>query len=133
MYERQIEGEYQKSQGWGNRGLATDDIYAQFSNDLTPRLQVNSQPPYSMNPTEASEKSLIPALFQIASRADDIGSVRALRRALASSRTPLAEMMLDAKRLEGILKGLGKRKKAARRAANGRPEKKFSLNGGAMA
>ena len=86
-----------------------------------------------MNPTEISEKSLIPALFQIASRADDIGSVRALRRALASSRTPLAEMMLDAKRLEGILKGLGKRKKAARRAAANRPEKKLSFDGGAMA
>lgn len=67
-----------------------------------------------MNPTEASKKSLIPALFQIASRADDIESVGALRRALASSRTPLAEMMLDAKRLEGILKALGKRKKAVR-------------------
>lgn len=57
---------------------------------------------------------MIPALFQIASRADDIESVGALRRALAASRTPLAEMMLDAKRLEGILKSLGKRKKAMR-------------------
>jgi hypothetical protein len=42
-------------------------------------------------------------------------------------------MMLDAKRLEGILKALVKRKKAARRGAPGRPEKKFSLNGGAIA
>jgi hypothetical protein len=64
-----------------------------------------------MNTTEASKKSLIPALFQIASRADDVESVGALRRALASSRTPLAEMMMDAKRLEGILKSLGKKKK----------------------
>jgi hypothetical protein len=70
-----------------------------------------------MNSTEISEKSLIPALFQIASRADDIQSVRALKHALASSRTPLAEMMLDAKRLEGILKALGKKKKAVRRIA----------------
>jgi len=70
-----------------------------------------------MNSTDATQKSLIPALFQIASRADEIQSVRALKQALASSRTPLAEMMLDAKRLEGILKALGKRKKTLRRAA----------------
>jgi hypothetical protein len=70
-----------------------------------------------MNSTEATEKSLIPALFQIAARADDIQSIRALKQALASSRTPLAEMMMDAKRLEGILKSLGKKRKAMRRAA----------------
>jgi hypothetical protein len=70
-----------------------------------------------MNSIEASEKSLIPALFQIASRADEIQSIRALKQALASSRTPLAEMMLDAKRVEGILKAIGKKRKAMRRAA----------------
>jgi hypothetical protein len=133
MSAHQIEGDYQKTQGKGNQGPARNDIPAQFSADLAPRMQVNPQPQYSMNPTEVSEKSLIPALFQIAARADDIESVRALRHALASSRTPLAEMMLDAKRVEGILKALGKRKKALRRVTSGRLEKKFSLNDGAIA
>lgn len=133
MSARQIEGDYQESKGWGNQGMAMNDIPAQSSADLSPRLRDNPKSPYSMNPTEVPEKSLIPALFQIAARADDIESVRALKRALASSRTPLAEMMLDAKRVEGILKSLGKKKKAVRRIASVRLEKKLSLNGGAIA
>ena len=70
-----------------------------------------------MNPI-APEKTLIPALFQIAARADDIGSIRALRNALAGSSTPLHEMMLNAEKVEGILKSFGKKKKStARRSA----------------
>jgi hypothetical protein len=64
MSERQIEGEYQKSQGWGDQGLAVKGVPVQFSANLTPRLQVNPQPQYSMNPSETSQKSLIPALFR---------------------------------------------------------------------
>ena len=84
-----------------------------------------------MNPT-STQKSLIPALFQIASRADDAESVRALRETLAAKKTPLAETMLDAKRLEGILKALGKKKKM-RRVSTTRFDKRLSLNGGAIA
>jgi hypothetical protein len=55
----------------------------------------------------ALEKPLIPALFQIAARADD------LKSPLARGREALAEAMLDARRLEAILKAVGRKKKAA--------------------
>ncbi len=55
----------------------------------------------------ALEKPLLPALFQIASRADD------LTRPLAKGREALAEAMLDARRLEAILKAVGSKKKTA--------------------
>ena len=87
-----------------------------------------------MNSTETAQKSLIPKLFQIASLAEDAESVRALRQALAAQKTPLAETMLDARRLEGILKALGKKKKAgARRGPTVRFDKRLSLNGGTIA
>ncbi len=76
--------------------------------------------------TIAPEKSLIPALFQIAARADEIGSIRALRNALAASSTPLHEMMLNAEKVEGILKGFGKKKKSAARRTTPRTDKRIS-------
>jgi len=90
------------------------EIPVQFAADLALHSQLQIQPLQPMNPT-APEKSLIPALFQIAARADEIGSIRALRNALAANRTPLHEMMLNAEKVEGILKGFGKKKKSTAR------------------
>lgn len=129
MSEQQIESNRNYSTGWGR--ASAPGIPIQFAPDFSPVLQVKIQPIHSMNPT-STQKSLIPALFQIASRADDAESVRALRETLAAKKTPLAETMLDAKRLEGILKALGKKKKM-RRVSTTRFDKRLSLNGGAIA
>lgn len=71
------------------------------------------------NPAIPSDKSLMPALFQIAARADDPESVVELRSALATGKMPLAEMMLNAEKLEAILKAIVRRKKPAARRASG--------------
>jgi hypothetical protein len=130
MNEHQIKGNH-TIVGWGESRPTATVIPSRFVEDLSLRLEVKSQPPYPMNLNETPEKSLIPALFQIASRAEDAESIRALKQSLASGRKPLAEMMLNTKRLEGILKALGKKKKSGTRGA--RPERRLSLDGGAIA
>jgi hypothetical protein len=72
------------------------------------------------NPAIPSDKSLMPALFQIAARADDPESVVELRSALATGKMPLAEMMLNAEKLEAMLKAIVRRKKPAARRASSR-------------
>jgi hypothetical protein len=84
-------------------------------------LQLKSKTlnPSMKNPAIPSDKSLMPALFQIAARADDPESVVELRSALATGKMPLAEMMLNAEKLEAILKAIVRRKKPAARRASG--------------
>jgi hypothetical protein len=65
------------------------------------------------NTTVISEKPLMPTLFQITASAHDVKSVSGL--ALAWHRTPLAEIMLDAQRLEQMLNSIALRKKRQRR------------------
>jgi hypothetical protein len=108
------------------------EVPVQFGTDLALRPQLQIQPLQPMNPI-APEKSLIPALFQIAARAEEIGSIRALRNALAASSTPLHEMMLNAEKVEGILKGFGKKKKSAARRTIARMDKRISAEDGQMA
>ena len=68
-----------------------------------------------------SGKPLIPALFQIAARADELQSLQSLpavRNALAMERASRAEMMMNAEKLDAVLKAVtSKKKKSARRAS----------------
>lgn len=63
----------------------------------------------------ASEKPLIPALFQIAACADNIRSISALKNALSMNRIPIADMMLDPDKIEAMLKSISRRKKISSR------------------
>ena len=79
------------------------------------------------NPASTSDKSIMPALFQIAARAGDPESVPALKAALEMGKVPLTEIMLNAEKLEAVLKGIAKRKKPAARRASG--NQRISLEG----
>jgi hypothetical protein len=130
MNEHQIKSNH-SIVGWGESRPTATVIPSRYIEDLSLRLEVKSQPFSPMNSNEIPENSLIPTLFQIASRAEDAESIRALKHALVSGGKPLAEVMLNTKRLEGILKALGKKKKSGIRRA--RPERRLSLDGGAIA
>lgn len=75
-------------------------------------------------PDASSEKSLIPALFQIAARADELQSLQSLpavRNALAMDRASRAEIMMNAEKLDAVLKAAASRKKkSVRRDSPGR-------------
>jgi hypothetical protein len=60
-----------------------------------------------MNDNPALNEPLLPSLFQIASRT--------ATKPAAQDRRSLSETMLDPKRLEAILKSIGKRKKSLSR------------------
>ncbi len=78
-----------------------------------------------MKPSHA--KPTVPSVVQSVTRTPEIESVPALQSALATGRIPLAEMMLDAQKLEAVLKAIVRRKKlAARRLAAGRLVKSIS-------
>lgn len=93
---------------------ATVGIPIEFGTDVPLYFPIKIQPQNFINiPSHApvSERSLIPALFQIAACAHDIKSVSALKSALRLGRTPLAEMVLDPRRLEAILQAAAPEKK----------------------
>jgi hypothetical protein len=62
------------------------------------------------DPAFASQESLVPSLFRIASRA--------ATKAELKDRSTLSEMMLEPKRLEAILKAIGKKKKPTPKRAD---------------
>jgi hypothetical protein len=66
--------------------------------------------------TMTTEKPLIPGLFQLAACAD--GPVP--RNIFSPGQTPFADMMLNPKRLEAILRTLGRLEKPARRISQNR-------------
>jgi hypothetical protein len=94
----------------GGRGIPIE-----FAAEAPLCVPVKIQSLYSMDKPGISEKSIIPALFQIAARADDAKLSSALRNVLALKESSLSEKMLDREKLEGILKAIAKRKKATRR------------------
>jgi hypothetical protein len=85
-------------------GCIPIELTSDFSYSVTTTIEPSD---FMNNP--ALEKPLLPALFQIAARADD------LTRPLARGREAFAEAMLDARRLEAILKAVGSKKKTAAR------------------
>lgn len=113
MNEQQI-----KNEGTGASRLTSigRGIPIEFANEVPLCVPIKIQSLFSMNkPSRISEKSIIPALFQIAARADDVKLSSALRNVLALKESSLSEKMLDREKLEGILKAIAKRKKTERR------------------
>jgi hypothetical protein len=112
MNEHQINNDGKEASKFtpARRGLTVE-----FAAELPLSVPVKIQSQYSMNrPSGISEKSIIPALFQIAARADDTKLASALRNVLTLKESPLSEKILDREKLEGILKAIAKRKKATR-------------------
>jgi hypothetical protein len=93
-------------------------IPVDFWTDFPLVLPIKTKTKNSMkNPVPAQEKPLFPMLFQNNSYAGQ----RTLKRAAGNGQVELGEMMLDAKRLEAVLKGVVRRKKASvRRISAGR-------------
>jgi hypothetical protein len=103
-----------------------------FLSDSPHRLQIKIQPQKFMPASDVhSDKPLIPALFQIAARAEELQSLESLpavRNALDLDRASRAVIMLDAERLDAVLKAVAARKKksAQRRASHGHFDKRIS-------
>jgi hypothetical protein len=93
---------------------ATMGIPIEFGTDVPLYFPIKIQPQiltHIPSQTPVLERSLIPALFQIAACANDVKSMSALKSALRLGQTPLAEMVLDPRRLEVILKAAASKKK----------------------
>ena len=99
--------------GRGTLGPAAVAIPVQFTVDSPLSSPIKIQQQDSM--TLTSEKTLIPALFQIAALADDPHTMPTLKGMLATGRLPLADTMLDADKLEEVLKNLARKKKLSSR------------------
>jgi hypothetical protein len=111
-----------------NPGIA---IPVEFETDLPLFLPIKIQMPDPMkNPLLVPEKPSVTDLFRIAPGTNELTP----RRASTARQTILGEMMLDAKRLEEVLKDVVRKKKAAaRRMSTGRFNKMLSLNEGQRA
>jgi hypothetical protein len=115
------------TQELGNSAMG---IPIEFAMDLPLCLPIKIQPFHSMSQSNIpSQKNLIPALFQIAARAEDVQWAPSLRSTVAAGHTSLAEAMLDPQRLEGILNAVSRRKKPASRRAS---DKKNSADNGEL-
>ncbi len=134
MNRHQINSDGCKSLRFGGLKRTVPGIAVQFPSDSPRCLPIKIQPQKLMNnPDVNSEKPLIPALFQIAARADDLQSLQSLlavRNALALDRASRTEIMLDAEKLDAVLKAVATKKKkpASRRVSSGRFEKRTTVN-----
>ena len=92
------------------------DIPIEFIHDSPLHFRIKIQ---TRNPASAlaliPEKSLIPALFQIAACSYDSKAASALKNVLGLNSTVLAEMMIDREKLEAILKREGSEEKSSSR------------------
>ena len=119
MNERQIENDCIKPlELWDlDESPTLTEIPIQFVIDLPRFIAIKIQPQDSMNhPLQTiltPQKPLIPALFRIAARAEEVGSVPALKKTVVQGHGPLSEMMLDPEKLEAVLEAIAKRKKPA--------------------
>ena len=111
-----------KCQERGEFYPATRRIPVQFAADVPVHYPVKVRPQYFMSMfTVTTNKPLIPALFQMAALADDPKVLPALRNALGTGLLLQDEAVLDAGRLDAILKAIAKKRKpAARRFSAGR-------------
>jgi len=100
--------------GRGTLGPAAVAIPVQFTVDSPLSSPIKIQQQVSMTYL-TSEKTLIPALFQIAALADDPHAMPTLKGMLSTGRMPLADTMLDPDKLEEVLKNLARKKKLSSR------------------
>jgi hypothetical protein len=61
-----------------------------------------------------SKRPLMPSLFQVAARADEVPTERASKKS-PSGHARLSELMLNPRKLEAVLNAIGKKKKSAAR------------------
>lgn len=114
MSQQSITNEGVKFLGRGTLGPAALAIPVQFNVDLPLSYPIKIQEQDPMTPL-TSEKSLIPALFQIAALADDPHAMPVLKGMLAAARLPLADTMLNTDKLEEVLKNIARKKKQSAR------------------
>jgi hypothetical protein len=116
MSRQQIKSELVKFRKRGGFYSTTRRIPIQFAVDPPVHYQVKVRPYYFMTPLAfASKKPLIPALFQMAALADDPKALPALKSALGTGQLPLHEAMLDAEKLDAVLKAIARKRKPATR------------------
>jgi hypothetical protein len=104
-----------KPLGFGDRARAAVDVTVPYATD--PSLEIKLEPEQSMNnpfQIALSKRPLMPSLFQIAARADDVRSERASKNS-PPGHARLAERMLNPRKLEAVLDAIGKKKKNAGR------------------
>jgi hypothetical protein len=119
MNERQIKNDYIESFKMDhlskNSGVMGIPIHFTAGLPLGFPVKILTQNSMKQPLRYITEKPLIPALFQIAACADDVKSLSDLKNAHALRSTPLAEMLSDPRKLEGILKAIARRKRPAPR------------------
>ncbi len=110
MSQQAMTNEGIKFLGRGTLGPAAMAIPVQFNIDLPLSYPIKIHEQDSMTPL-TSEKSLIPALFQMAALADDPHAMPVLKGMLTAARMPLADTMLNMDKLEEVLKNVARRKR----------------------
>lgn len=104
---------------------AVMNIHVEFGDELPISFPIKIQPYKSMkNPLSAPEKPVVPTLFDISPRPGEL----ALKRAPGVSQMTIGEMMLNAKKVEAILKAIVQRKKTPRRVSTSRIEKQIAFS-----
>jgi hypothetical protein len=94
-----------------------------FPTDSSCAFQIKMQLNMLMNPTfqtMTAERPLIPGLFQLAACAGGPGPMSVPQNANALGQTPCAEMMLNPKKIESILKTIARLEKPVARRIAGR-------------
>lgn len=114
MSEQQVKNGGIKFHEAGALSPAAACVPIQFNVDAPLSYPIKIQSQNSMTYL-TSEKPLIPALFQIAAFADDPHAMPSLRGMLTTGRMPLADTMMDADKLEEVLKAIARKKKSAAR------------------
>jgi len=111
----QIKSKGLKSLLFRDLGRTAPAIPVHFLFDSPRCLQIKIQPQkFMLSPDAPSDKPLIPALFQIAARAEELQSLESLpavRNALAMDLASRSEIMLDAEKLDAVLKAVAAKKK----------------------
>jgi hypothetical protein len=112
--------QHPKNNGYKPLGFA--DL-ARAALGISVRYTANSSLPIKIEPEQPmnnpfqialSKRPLVPSLFQVAARADDVQSEPALKGS-PSGHMSLAERMLNPQKLEAVLNAIGKKKKPAGR------------------
>jgi hypothetical protein len=97
------------------RAMAGIPIAIHFAHELPLYFPIKAQP---LPPMNKPEKPLVPALFQIAARIHEPESAPALKNLMR--RGELSDAMLDAQKLEAVLKAIVRKKKnGARHVSSG--------------
>src|SRR5215469_3124757 len=116
MSRQQIKNDSVKFQVRNGLILSTQRIPVQFAIDLPLHYEIKIRPQYFMTTLAiAPKRPLIPALFQMAALASDPGTMPALKSVLERGQAHLDDAMLDAEKLDSVLRAITKKRKPAGR------------------